>query len=165
MLVRVELKGRRAFVHAAVGCLGLALVTACAASSSPREPAPTAALRGAPEPRRCEVGSRPGADDPTARFAETYAAGVQQAWDASGVLLVERDGVILLERAMGVASHETHAPMTPDTRFAIGSVTKEWTAWLVRDAARNRSVPLDSTLERWFPEVSPWRHITVGQLL
>ena len=134
---------------ALAGC-GPALVNAPAAI--PSEAAAHCTLRETPE-------------DATVQAASSYAQGLQQDWDASGVVLVERKGEILLERAFGVASHESGAPMSVDRQFAIGSVTKEWTAWLVRDAAHAGKLSLDATLAQWQPSVPQWSRVTIRQLL
>ncbi len=54
------------------------------------------------------------------------------AWNVPGaaVAVVGADGNLLLA-GYGVANRETGAPVTPDTRFVIGSITKGFTATLL----------------------------------
>ncbi len=66
---------------------------------------------------------------------EGFDAQVRQelaAWNVPGaaVAIVGPAGPVLLE-GFGVANRDTGAPVTPDTRFAIGSITKGFTATLL----------------------------------
>ena len=66
---------------------------------------------------------------------EGFDAQVRQelaAWRVPGaaVAIVGPEGPLLLE-GYGVANRDTGAPVTPDTRFAIGSITKGFTATLI----------------------------------
>jgi CubicO group peptidase (beta-lactamase class C family) len=45
-----------------------------------------------------------------------------------GAVLVARGGRLLINRGYGFADLEWNIPNTPDTRFRIGSVTKQFTA-------------------------------------
>lgn len=49
----------------------------------------------------------------------------------AGSVLVAKAGDILLERGYGLADVERNVPNTPDTKFMIGSTTKQFTAMLV----------------------------------
>ena len=80
----------------------------------------------------------------------TLAAAVERAVDESvaaplkdrrfsGVVLVEKDGRVLVRKAYGLADRERGVPNTPDTSFMIMSVSKQFTAALiVRLAAQGR---------------------------
>jgi CubicO group peptidase (beta-lactamase class C family) len=57
---------------------------------------------------------------------DEYVAGEYFA----GSVLVAKDGEVLLARGYGMADPERDIPNTPDTRFMIGSITKQFTAML-----------------------------------
>lgn len=84
----------------------------------------------------------------------------------SGTLLVAKGDKVLLERAYGEANVEWHIPNRPDTRFRLGSVTKQFTAaaiLLLQEQGKLRvSDRLDQHLSA-LPE--SWRAVTVEQLL
>jgi CubicO group peptidase (beta-lactamase class C family) len=66
------------------------------------------------------------AQDLTARFDE-YMNGVAQG-SFSGTVLVSRDGKILFAKGYGNANEEWAVPNTPETKFRLGSITKQFTA-------------------------------------
>lgn len=69
--------------------------------------------------------------DPLEGFAEQVRQELA-AWNVPGaaVAIVGPEGPLLLE-GFGVAHRDRGAPVTPDTRFAIGSITKGFTATLL----------------------------------
>jgi len=60
-----------------------------------------------------------------ADFVEAYNESCQPF---SGAIMVVKDGDILMEKGYGMANYETEMPNTPETIFAIGSITKSFTA-------------------------------------
>jgi D-alanyl-D-alanine carboxypeptidase len=68
--------------------------------------------------------------------------------------------------AAGVADVGTGAPMTPDTRLRLTSVSKLWTAVVVLRLVQQGKLSLDDTVQQRLPGVLPYgRRITVRQLL
>ncbi len=49
----------------------------------------------------------------------------------SGVVLVARNGEVLFRKACGLANREWEVPNTVDTKFRIGSLTKQFTSFLI----------------------------------
>src|SRR5262245_51455570 len=73
----------------------------------------------------------------TSNFAEelSFAAGATShlsqvtKGDSSGVaVLVARDGKVVFQGGFGLADIAKKTPITPETKFRIGSVTKQFTA-------------------------------------
>lgn len=83
---------------------------------------------------------------------------------ALGVII---DGEVVLAEGLGVADLSTGAPVTPDTVFAIGSVTKSFTAVLAGMLAEDGLLDLDDPLDEHFEGVSIPNHedVTVRQAL
>lgn len=75
--------------------------------------------------------ARKGADDPLAD-ADPIVERELRDWNVPGaaVVVVRGDEIALL-KGYGRASLQTGAPVTPETRFAIGSITKGFTATLL----------------------------------
>jgi CubicO group peptidase (beta-lactamase class C family) len=63
----------------------------------------------------------------TARVDEYVNALVKQN-RFSGAILLARDGKILLGKGYGMANLEDETPNTPQTKFRLGSITKQFTA-------------------------------------
>lgn len=84
-----------------------------------------------------------------------------------GVVLVADRGEVTLQRALGHADAEREVPLTPDTRFAIASITKLFTAIAVLQLVDEGRLELDDTLSELLPElaVPGGGRITVHHLL
>jgi CubicO group peptidase (beta-lactamase class C family) len=79
---------------------------------------------------------------------------------------VERAGETARFRAFGSADLEHAVPITPDTVFEAGSVTKQFTAAAVLTLVADGRVKLDDPARRYFPELPAWAdQITVSELL
>lgn len=84
----------------------------------------------------------------------------------SGVVLVERDGRVLLRRGWGLANAEHEIPNDPEGIFLIGSLTKQFTAAGILLLVQEGTLSLDDRACR-FLEACPdaWRVITIRHLL
>lgn len=84
----------------------------------------------------------------------------------SGTVLVAKGDRVLLNRAYGEANVEWAIPNRPDTRFRLGSVTKQFTSasvLLLRDQGK---LKLTDAIGQYLPELpSIWRPVTIQQLL
>jgi CubicO group peptidase (beta-lactamase class C family) len=86
----------------------------------------------------------------------------------SGAVLVARGGKILFEGGYGLANREDRIPITTDTRFDIGSITKQITKAAIGQLARDGKLSLDDRLIDHVPDYpnrSVARKITVAQLV
>ena len=99
----------------------------------------------------------------TARMEQVIA---EEAGGFMGAVLVARDGQVLLDRAVGKANLEWDIANTTDTKFRIGSVTKQFTAVLILMLAEEGKVDLDAPIKTYWPGSPPsWDKITVRHLL
>ena len=97
---------------------------------------------------------------------------LQQALDdvvaagATGVVLRIDDARRTKRLVAGDARLEPRVGMRPGARLRVGSVTKTYLATLVLQAAGERRLRLDDTVERWLPGLVPdGEDITLRQLL
>src|SRR6185295_12156707 len=68
--------------------------------------------------------------------------------DSSGVaVLVARDGNIAFQGGFGLADLEKKTPITPETKFRIGSVSKQFTAAAVLRLVEQGKLSLDDPLQ------------------
>ena len=86
--------------------------------------------------------------------------------ESSGVaVLVARDGKVVFQGGFGFADIATKAPITPQTKFRIGSTTKQFTAAAVLRLAEQGRLTLDDSLAKHFPEFAHHSGVTVRHLL
>ena len=81
----------------------------------------------------------------------------------SASIAVVRGGQVVYEHAYGDARPGT--PATPAMRYAIGSVSKQFTAAAVLLLAEEKKLSLDDKVSRWFPDLTRAGEVTVRQLL
>ena len=107
--------------------------------------------------------------EPAPSFAERADALVQpyaRAGIFSGAVIVARDGVVLFRRAYGAANREWSVANTPDTRFRIASLTKQFTAAAILTLQEAGRLSLDDPAARHMPGLPPgWGAITLRMLL
>jgi CubicO group peptidase (beta-lactamase class C family) len=77
-----------------------------------------------------------------------------------------RNGEIVTTRTYGAANLELDVPVTDETVFEIGSVTKQFTAAALMMLVEEGKVGLDDSIAKHLPQVpAHWRGITVRHLL
>ena len=79
--------------------------------------------------------------------------------------VVVRDGEIVYRGGFGFADIAHRTPVTPDTRFAIGSLTKQFTAAAILLLARRGQLALDDRLATYEPSIKNADTITLRMLL
>lgn len=98
---------------------------------------------------------------------DQLVARYQQCGFFNGAILVAEHGKVLYERGIGYANIQMHAPNTPQTKFGIASISKQFTAALVLMQVTVGNLRLDATVS----EILPWyrkdtgSRITIEQLL
>jgi len=89
-------------------------------------------------------------------LADSFAARIDQRaaqGDFEGAVLLARlDGTVLLRRAWGIADRRTNTPNTPETRFALASMGKMFTAVSLAQLVEQGRVALDSPIVRYIPD-------------
>lgn len=94
---------------------------------------------------------------------------VETSMKASGAPAVSvalvRDGKIVLAKAYGQARLSPAVAATPEQRFAIGSVSKQFTAAAILLLAEQGKVSLDDPVAKWVPRLTAGDRITVRQVL
>jgi D-alanyl-D-alanine carboxypeptidase len=78
---------------------------------------------------------------------------------------VTLNGTPVYEHYSGLASVEDNVPLSAQTRFRIGSITKTFTAVLVMQLIEDGKLKLDTRLSTFFPEVPNAADITIQHLL
>lgn len=80
-------------------------------------------------------------------------------------VLVARDGKIVFQSGFGLADIAKKTPVTPETKFRIGSVTKQFTAAAILRLAEDGKLSLTDPLAKFFPEFPRGGEFTLHHLL
>ena len=104
--------------------------------------------------------------DKSARIQQLVSR-YEQCGYLNGAVLVADHGVILYAKGVGFANMESRTPNTPQTKFDIASLTKQFTAALVLQQAAKGTLRLDGTVSQYLPwyRRDTGTRITVEQLL
>lgn len=111
----------------------------------------------------------PAAAAPTSSYARN-ADGVMTAFADpgvfSGAVLVAKDGKPVFRKAYGFADREWNVANTPETRFRLGSITKQFTATAILQLAEQGNLSVDEPISKYYPQApAAWAPITLKHLL
>jgi CubicO group peptidase (beta-lactamase class C family) len=83
----------------------------------------------------------------------------------SASIAVVKDGKVAYVKAYGLARLDPRRPATTETRYAIDSVSKEFTAAAVLVLAQQGKLSLDDPAGKYLPDLGPAAVVTLRQLL
>lgn len=84
----------------------------------------------------------------------------------SGSVLVAKGGKILVNKGYGFANVELEVPNSPQTKFRLGSITKQFTAAAVLLLEEQGKLGVNDPVSKYYPEApEAWKDITVHHLL
>ena len=84
----------------------------------------------------------------------------------SGSILLARQGQPLVSKGYGFANIEWQVPNTPQTKFRVGSITKQFTSMLIMQLREQRKLKLeDSVCAYVAPCPDTWKPVTIHHLL
>ncbi len=85
--------------------------------------------------------------------------------DVSGAVLIAHGDHTKMFRAYGLANREWQIPVSRDTRFLIGSISKSFTSAAILRLHDRGKLSLDQSIMAWFPAFPSAETITVRLLL
>ena len=91
------------------------------------------------------------AQDHAAKIQE-FLATAHKYRQFNGSVLVAENGKIIYKGAYGQANMEWNIPNTPDTRFRLGSITKQFTATAILQLVEQGKIKLDAKLSDYLPD-------------
>jgi CubicO group peptidase (beta-lactamase class C family) len=95
-----------------------------------------------------------------------YMAARARVTGFSGAVLVAREGQVVFRGAFGDANRELAVPNSPETKFRIGSVSKQFTAAAVLLLAQRGSLRLTDSIHKHLPDWPPaWGKVSIHHLL
>jgi CubicO group peptidase (beta-lactamase class C family) len=84
----------------------------------------------------------------------------------SGSILIARDGRVLLSKGYGMANYELDIPNTPQTKFRLGSITKQFTALAVMMLQERGKLNVQDSICKYVAECpAAWQPVTIHHLL
>ena len=84
----------------------------------------------------------------------------------SGAVFVARDGRVLLSKGYGMANLEDETPNTPQTKFRLGSITKQFTATAIMMLQEQGKLSVQDSICKYVADCpAVWQPITLHHLL
>ena len=82
----------------------------------------------------------------------------------NGNVLVAEKGRIIYRKSLGFSHFKLKTPLTSESVFNLGSISKEFTAAAVMHCVERGLISFDDELRKYFPEI-PYKGVTVRQML
>jgi CubicO group peptidase (beta-lactamase class C family) len=84
----------------------------------------------------------------------------------SGSVLVTRDGMPLFSKGCGLANAEHQVPNTPQTKFRLGSITKQFTAMAILVLQERGKLAVEDPIGMYLDDApTTWEAVTIHHLL
>jgi D-alanyl-D-alanine carboxypeptidase len=100
------------------------------------------------------------------REAQSAIADYDRADMFSGAVLVAANGKPVLRRGVGLADRELGVAATPDMKFRIGSITKQFTATAILQLQEGGKLSIDDPISKYYPDApAAWAKVTLRHLL
>ena len=154
--------------------LGIWLPTSSAAVASPSTPipeiktttiAPTAPTTQPPPPSATATLAPPLAQDIISE-ADTYLSKLATAKLFSGSVLIARNGEVLVRTGYGEADRQKHLVNTAQTKFRLGSMTKQFTAMAILILQTRGKLNVHDRICTYLSGCpTAWQQITIHHLL
>jgi CubicO group peptidase (beta-lactamase class C family) len=137
----------------------LSLMLACCGGPSVAVTQSPTATDGPPPSPSLEL------EDPASKIDKTLNF-LTERESFTGVVLVARNGEVLLSRGYGLADRDKNLPNTPQTKYRLGSITKQFTAVAILMLQAQNKLTVQDPVCRYIPECPAiWQDITIHHLL
>jgi CubicO group peptidase (beta-lactamase class C family) len=83
----------------------------------------------------------------------------------SGSILVAKGGEIILQKGYGLADREHGVACAPDTKYRLGSVTKQFTSMMIMQMQEEGLLSVEDALSKYIPDYPNGEEITIHHLL
>lgn len=99
------------------------------------------------------------------KLTDKVTAALQQSGAPSVSVVLAKDGKVEFDQAFGNAGLSPERPATKDTRYAVGSISKQFTAAAILLAQEQGQLSLDDKVAKYFPDLTRANDITIRELL
>jgi CubicO group peptidase (beta-lactamase class C family) len=126
------------------------------------------AIVGQAAPASAPVGVSQPAEplSPLGQTLDNYLNDIVNAGWFQGSVLIARDGKIILSKGYGMADAAQGTPNSPQTRFRLASVTKQFTAAAIMILQARGKLNVQDSICSYLPDCpDAWRDVTIQHLL
>jgi len=99
------------------------------------------------------------------KLTDSYYNSLTAKKDPGVAVLVARDSEILYRKGFGYADIDKKILVTPDTKFRVGSVTKQFTAAAILKLQENNLLSVNDKLSKFIPDFPRGNEVTIYMLL
>jgi CubicO group peptidase (beta-lactamase class C family) len=103
--------------------------------------------------------------DQRAAIDQAVAEALKESGVPSASIAVVKDGQLAYAKAYGQAKLEPPTPATPEMRYSIGSISKQFTATAILLLEEDGKLKLDDKVGRFLPRLTRANEVTIRQLL
>jgi CubicO group peptidase (beta-lactamase class C family) len=97
---------------------------------------------------------------------DRYLSQVYPANEPGAAVLVSKDGKVLVRKGYGMANLELGVPITPETVFELGSVTKQFTAAAILMLQERGQLSVQDDISKYLPDFpTQGKKVTIENLL
>jgi CubicO group peptidase (beta-lactamase class C family) len=96
---------------------------------------------------------------------DEYLDGHEKVYEFNGAVLVAKKGEVVYKKAFGQANREWNVANTVDTKFRIGSLTKQFTSAAILQLAEEGKLKLDDPLSKYVRNFPKSDSVTIHMLL
>jgi CubicO group peptidase (beta-lactamase class C family) len=97
------------------------------------------------------IAARPCASQSSPQKIDTLMKQYNDVGQFNGSVLVAEHGNVILKKGYGLANMEWNIPNRPDTRFRLGSITKQFTSMLIMQLVQEGTLKLEGTITDYLP--------------
>ncbi len=83
---------------------------------------------------------------------DNYLNAAHELWGFNGSVLVAWNGRVILSKGYGLADNTFNIPNTPQTKFFIGSITKQFSAASIMILKERGLIKLDDPISKYLPD-------------
>ena len=95
----------------------------------------------------------------------TYMESLQEHQNFHGSVLVAKGGQILLNKGYGFADFQQNTENKSQTKFAIGSITKQFTAMAIMQLSEKGLLDVEDKVSKYIPDLPVGDQLTIHNLL
>jgi len=99
------------------------------------------------------------------KLSEKIVATLKQSGAASVSIAVVKDGELVFAKAFGMANIAGNRAADVNTRYAVGSISKQFTATAILLLAEQGKLSLDDKVSKYFPDLTRAGEVSIRQLL
>ena len=99
------------------------------------------------------------------QLLDDYMQALTNVRGFSGAVMVVKQNKVLLRKGYGLSDREWNIANTPDTKFRVGSITKQFTAACILQLAEAGKLSLDDKLSKYYPGFPKGDSVSIQMLL